>query len=456
MTAVYVGAAGRAARYIGTRTDTAIYLGVGSLFPPVEASWTPANLATLPVGWWDAADAETLTLSGTSVTAWANKGSAGGQATQANAIYQPVYSASLINGLPVVSCHNQYLETGINLSSSYDIVAMLDVDRAHWGTSYAVMEDGYTRGIKVEVSDDNGSVQYVFDTSGYDLWGDELSAPVILVVGKSSTDGHVIYNGDLFFTDGVGSEGLSSICLGDRHLGGITIYLQEVILLNYALSEADRQKLEGYLAWKWGHEAALPIGHPYKTAAPIFGVDPVDPLCGGWNTTIGDAGLMVFSNNDRTVTCPTSQTWPGIMSKASITTGKVYLSVRFDAYEYGGVGINDIDKSHELYYGWDGQIYSSDGGTIDNIGGFNAPCDIDIAIDADAHLIWFRVDGGVWNDSGSSDPTTGAEGFTLPGTGLTYYVQVGLPYFAGSQRTLNTGTVPFAYPPPAGFSPLAT
>lgn len=30
----------------------------------------------------------------------------------------------------------------------------------------------------------------------------------------------------------------------------------------------ERQKLEGYLAWKWGLEGNLPVGHPYENAAP--------------------------------------------------------------------------------------------------------------------------------------------------------------------------------------------
>jgi hypothetical protein len=29
-----------------------------------------------------------------------------------------------------------------------------------------------------------------------------------------------------------------------------------------------RQKIEGYLAWKWGLQANLPVDHPYKNAAP--------------------------------------------------------------------------------------------------------------------------------------------------------------------------------------------
>jgi hypothetical protein len=34
---------------------------------------------------------------------------------------------------------------------------------------------------------------------------------------------------------------------------------------------ADRELLEGYLAWKWGLEGNLPAGHPYKSAAPTVG-----------------------------------------------------------------------------------------------------------------------------------------------------------------------------------------
>ena len=39
----------------------------------------------------------------------------------------------------------------------------------------------------------------------------------------------------------------------------------DFIIIPTALTEEDRQKLEGYLAHKWGLENSLPIGHPYKT-----------------------------------------------------------------------------------------------------------------------------------------------------------------------------------------------
>jgi hypothetical protein len=42
----------------------------------------------------------------------------------------------------------------------------------------------------------------------------------------------------------------------------------EVITYSVALGTDDRQKMEGYLAWKWGIQDNLPADHPYKSTAP--------------------------------------------------------------------------------------------------------------------------------------------------------------------------------------------
>lgn len=44
--------------------------------------------------------------------------------------------------------------------------------------------------------------------------------------------------------------------------------LGEIIVFQQELSVSDRQKIEGYLAWKWGLQANLPSAHPYKSSAP--------------------------------------------------------------------------------------------------------------------------------------------------------------------------------------------
>jgi hypothetical protein len=50
--------------------------------------------------------------------------------------------------------------------------------------------------------------------------------------------------------------------------GGGNALVGEMIICGTALSTDDRQKLEGYLAWKWGLAANLPADHPYKLNPP--------------------------------------------------------------------------------------------------------------------------------------------------------------------------------------------
>ena len=42
----------------------------------------------------------------------------------------------------------------------------------------------------------------------------------------------------------------------------------EIVSYGSTLSTTDRQKMEGYLAWKWNLVSLLPAGHPYKTTRP--------------------------------------------------------------------------------------------------------------------------------------------------------------------------------------------
>ena len=52
---------------------------------------------------------------------------------------------------------------------------------------------------------------------------------------------------------------------GNPFLNG---YIYEVIVYNTAVSTAQRQTVEGYLAWKWNLVSSLPANHPYKLFPP--------------------------------------------------------------------------------------------------------------------------------------------------------------------------------------------
>jgi hypothetical protein len=61
-----------------------------------------------------------------------------------------------------------------------------------------------------------------------------------------------------------GSMTLSDPAFGRGWIG----YYNEVLFYSGALTTVQRQVLEGYLGWKWGRQADLPVGHPYKNSAP--------------------------------------------------------------------------------------------------------------------------------------------------------------------------------------------
>ena len=50
--------------------------------------------------------------------------------------------------------------------------------------------------------------------------------------------------------------------------------IAEVLVYDSTLSESDRQKVEGYLAHKWGLASTLPSNHPYLSSAPSTNSPP--------------------------------------------------------------------------------------------------------------------------------------------------------------------------------------
>lgn len=55
--------------------------------------------------------------------------------------------------------------------------------------------------------------------------------------------------------------------------GGSSLFFDgsmgEIIITDDYPSNDDIEKIEGYLAWKWGLEDNLPTDHTYKTIPPL-------------------------------------------------------------------------------------------------------------------------------------------------------------------------------------------
>jgi hypothetical protein len=241
------------------------------------AAWTPAQLTTAL--WLDAADASTITLNGSTVSQWSDKSGNARNATQSSASLQPTYNTTVVNGRPALVFTNNRLDlpAGTYTASPAIAVAM------NRGTQFsAAMFLQNTTQIIL-------ALNYLAATN---FWFSRRgSAQIAPTVPSASAGGTDIYLGDSGASNGTtwtytynGSTPATTTNLGLA--GGAangnwigrdaddTLPLQgnisEIVVTNGNLSTADRQKLEGYLAWKWGLVANLPAGHPFKTTPPTL------------------------------------------------------------------------------------------------------------------------------------------------------------------------------------------
>ena len=95
------------------------------------------------------------------------------------------------------------------------------------------------------------SIQYD-SLNNINLWSNGSISPVI-----TGTAGTITRNKFLL--------GKRSVSIFSENMTGNVF---EVVQYNSDLGQTSRQKIEGYLAWKWGLQASLPGSHPYKNGSP--------------------------------------------------------------------------------------------------------------------------------------------------------------------------------------------
>jgi hypothetical protein len=231
-------------------------------------AWTPTALGSALALWLDAGDASTITLNGSTVSQWNDKSGNGRNASQATAANQPTYTPSGLNGKPVLT-----------FDGSDDFLSFQGVHDAQWSIATVGRANGANQGF-VQFGGLN-SLGSLFTEGTYRARPttggvSDASAPctpgenVILsaTYGVSTTD---VWKNGVIGTPaslgGVASNALSTI--GSlQNLFFLNGFISEMVVTNGVLSTTDRQRLEGYLAHKWGLEANLPAGHPFKSLPP--------------------------------------------------------------------------------------------------------------------------------------------------------------------------------------------
>lgn len=238
--------------------------------------WTPSYLTTAL--WLDAADNSTITLA-TGVSQWSDKSTNGRNATQGTAANQPVLLPLALNGKNVVGfdgSNDSLAYTGTffaNTSYSiHSVVARRSNASNNWymggsgNTANSNLLLGWTTDTVYRFAQYNNDIDATvtgYSSPTYEIWGTALDTGV----GRSIYRNGTLANSNATKTalssnagSTIGSSPVSSTWFnGD---------IAEIIVTTSVLSTTDRQKIEGYLAHKWGLTGNLPSDHPYKVYPP--------------------------------------------------------------------------------------------------------------------------------------------------------------------------------------------
>ena len=242
-----------------------------------RSAWTPAQIQTAL--WLDAADSSTITLNGSTVSQWADKSGNARNATQSTAASQPTYNASGLNNKPVISFDGTTDFLNVDgtwaVNSNYSVYL---VTQRFSGDSNRFSVGSLTG----STANTNLAVGWASSTTflGGQYGNDTVVTVPAYAVGESavfagsqqsSTSGKLVsYNGTI--TTRADTTPLSSNAnwaigrfVFNLYFTGI---VSEIVCFTSYLDVSTRQRLEGYLAWKWGLEANLPANHPYKSFPP--------------------------------------------------------------------------------------------------------------------------------------------------------------------------------------------
>lgn len=248
----------------------------------------PASVSGLSM-WFDAADRTTITLSGTNVSQWNDKSGKGNNLSAASA--RPTYTSNARNNLNVVTYDGtQNLTTGSISANNFaggtvnlTTFVVFSLSNTNTGTNYsspfcwangggtpriAPTWEGTANGLEMDVGSSGIRTSFTSpalatNNTFYFLSYWKNGATTQLNVngsnGASGTGQDTTNYGSCNFDFNVGNGFSNSQYFMRGNIG-------ELIFFSTTLNTTNFQKIEGYLAYKWGLQSTLPTTHPYYSS----------------------------------------------------------------------------------------------------------------------------------------------------------------------------------------------
>jgi len=248
------------------------------------------NSNLTPLLWLDASEHSAFNLSNDNVSEWRDLSTSNSNGTQSNPTYQPKYSNNSLDGKAVVTfdgvddyiAHNALGNTEtatlfflFRLHSISEFSSIISTDGSWQGTSGEshIILHGTSNNYGINWATKVGS-NYADTTKTSNSYNSPNTWHLVSAVmdntnfsfysnGSDFGSGEKVDFNNNFTNFRIGSW--YNLSTNDRFFDGD---IAETILYGSALDNINRQKVEGYLAHKWGIESELPSDHTYKNSAP--------------------------------------------------------------------------------------------------------------------------------------------------------------------------------------------
>ena len=268
------------------------FLGAG--VPSVP--WTPAQLGASLRIWLDADDASTISVSGSNVTQWRDKSGLSNHFSEGDSSRQFVRVTNQFNGKAALykasAGGGRMSNTTVAFDGSgvsvamvaqivpalppFNVVSLIGADgnntaRIIGSTRWAFPSGGgVVHNVPSMVFGTGPNADFNAGGIGTTPWTDYLGQMIATTTATGFTNGY--FQGVLGLSRQHAWANWTAVPTTSLRVNNnSTGYLCEVIFAVNVLSQADREKLEGYLAHKWqgaGASNSLPSGHPFKATAP--------------------------------------------------------------------------------------------------------------------------------------------------------------------------------------------
>jgi len=246
----------------------------GDYWLETEVEYTAGMLS--PVAWFDALDADTITLVNSKVSRCSDKSGHNFHADQTDPANRPAYDAEN-NG--IIFSENKHLISMVAmplLTNKRAVYAVISESTASSFNIFGYGNYATNKAFSLGVNDSNYpfAVLHANDTTATTQLTEGIS---LLCMSYDGTNIKIELDGAIVLTVAKTPETAMTTVLFyigvyiDAVARG-TFELHELCLFRDVLSSADNESLMGHFAWKWGVEDKLPVGHAYKSSPPMVSI----------------------------------------------------------------------------------------------------------------------------------------------------------------------------------------